>query len=106
MIHIVLNNNIKNSSAFIGREERRTGLCHTKLFVLCSQSQHSTSLKVTNRIPMFVYRVSKKKLTPLLFKLAAKVSVFFTHPLDHVRVIFLVQNFDFFKFPNVWADKK
>jgi hypothetical protein len=29
----------------------------------------------------FIYRVSKKKLTPLLFKLAAKVSVFFTHPV-------------------------
>jgi hypothetical protein len=27
------------------------------------------------------YRASKKKLTPLLFKLAAKVSGFFTHPV-------------------------
>jgi hypothetical protein len=32
------------------------------------------------------YRASKTKLTPLLFKLAAKVSVFFTHPV-HRRVL-------------------
>jgi hypothetical protein len=29
----------------------------------------------------YTCRVSKKKLTPLLFKLAAKVSVFFTDPV-------------------------
>jgi hypothetical protein len=36
-------------------EDRPTELRHTKLFVLCSQSQHSTWLKVANNIPL-LYR--------------------------------------------------
>ena len=61
-------------------------LCFRTLVFKLQRSAYSIQIiiKFISKGLLFLstlYRVSKKKLTPLLFKLAARVSVFFTHPV-------------------------